>query len=295
LAKERALYATRRGSLTSEVALMRMQRSRVQQEIVALEAQIAQGEVALGLQRKELEASRRLLIEGYISDTAIARIEANVTDYSSKLEERRSELARASQRLVESDLKIRSLQNQYAQDATDQLKVTTARLGEIEQEQRKSEDAAARQVVAAPASGEVIDLRFTSPGSIVRPGEPIAEIVPNDARLMVEARIRPEDINDVYREQRARIRFTAFRYRSTDMVQGKVTYVSADRLTDRATNQPYYSVIIEADPASLRHAGDVKLQAGMPAEVYIEGSSQTPLQYIADPITTTVRKAGRQL
>ncbi len=295
LDKEKTLFEARRHSLLSEVALMRTQRARVEQEIAALEGQITQGEAALLLQRKELEASRKLLRDGYVSETFVSRYEAVVMDYSSKLQERRSELARASQRLVESDLKIKSLQNQYAQAASDQLKLTAARLGEIEQEQRKSEDAAARQVVTAPASGEVIDLRFTSTGAVVRPGEPIAEIVPSDVQLMIEAHIRPEDINHVHHDQRARIRFTAFKYRSTSMVTGRVTYVSGDRLTDRATNLPYYSVMILADSDSLRDSGELKLQAGMPAEVYIEGSKQTPLQYIVEPITATVRKAGRQI
>ncbi len=88
-------------------------------------------------------------------------------------------------------------------------------------------------MVAAPASGEVIDLKFTSPGAVVRPGEPIAEIVPSDAKLMIEAQIRPEEINHVYLDQHARIKFTSFRYRNSAMVTGKVTYVSADRLIDR--------------------------------------------------------------
>jgi HlyD family secretion protein len=199
------------------------------------------------------------------------------------------------QRLIESDLKIKSVQNEYAKAASDQVKATAARLTEIEQELRKSEDAAARQVVAAPAAGEVIDLKFTSPGAVVRPGEPIAEIVPSDTRLLVEAQIRPEDISNVSLEQRAQVKFTAFKYRASAMVTGKVTYVSGDRLVDRANNFPYYSVMILVDPDSLRAASDLKVQAGMPAEVYIEGTKQTPLQYLVEPITSTVRKAGRQM
>jgi epimerase transport system membrane fusion protein len=187
------------------------------------------------------------------------------------------------------------VENEYVRSASDQLKVTSARLGEIEQELRKSQDAAARQVVVAPASGEVIDLKFTSPGAVLRPGEPIAEIVPSDVKLMIEAHIRPEDVNHVQINQRARVKLTAFRSRSTSMVTGKVTYVSGDRLTDRATNFPYYSVMILADAASLASAGEIKLQAGMPAEVYIEGATQTPLQYLTESITSTVRRAGRQI
>lgn len=295
LIKETALFEARRDSLTSEVALMKAQRVRVEQEIVALHAQIKQAESSLALQQDDLDANRRLLADGLIARLRVAQVEAVVLDYASKLEERRSELARAEQRLVDSDLRIKSIQNEYVRTATDQLKATAARLGEIEQELRKSEDAAARQVVAAPATGEVIDLKFTSPGAVVRPGEPIAEIVPSDAKLMIEGRIRPEDVNHVHLDQRAEVKFTAFRYRSTLLVTGKVTYVSGDRLIDRATNVPYYSVTIQVDPESLRTAGDLTLQAGMPAEVYIEGAKQTALEYLIEPITSTIRKAGRQM
>jgi HlyD family secretion protein len=295
LTKETALFKARRDALASEVVLMKTQRERVEQEIAALQAQVTQAQSSLALQTKDLDANRGLLKGGLISSTRLAQIEAVVTDYAAKLEERRSELARAGQRLVDIDLRIKSIQNQHVQAASDQLKVTAARLGEIEQELRKSEDAAARQVVAAPASGEVIDLRFTSPGAVVRPGEPIAEIVPSDAKLMVEAYIRPGEINHVHHNQRARIKFTAFKYRSTSMVTGTVTYVSADRLLDRVSNVPYYRVMVLADAESLQAAGEIKLHAGMPAEVYIEGPKQTTLQYLMEPITSTLHKAGRHM
>ena len=295
LVKETALFKARHDALASELGLMRAQRERIEQEILALRAQIAHAENSFTLQQQDLESNRSLLKDGFISPTRIVQLEAVVVDYAGKLEERRSELARAHQRLGDLDLRMKSAQNEYAKAASDQLKITAARLGEIEQEQRKTEDAATRQMVVAPASGEVIDLKFTSPGTVIRPGEPIADIVPHDASLVVEARIRPEDISNVRLNQGARIKFTAFKARTTSMVTGKVTYVSGDRLLDRVNNAPYYSVMILADADSLHSAGDYKVQAGMPAEVYIEGPSQTPLQYMAEPITSAIRKAGRQL
>lgn len=296
LTKETALFDARRNSLGSEVALMKLQRERVEQEIVALRAQIGHAVSSHNSQAQALEANRRLLKGGFIAPTRVVQLEAGLSDYAVKLEERRSELARAYQRMGDIDLKIKSVQNEYAKAASDQLKVTAAQLAEIEQERRKSDDAAVRQVVTAPASGKVIDLKFTSPGAVVRAGEPIAEIVPSDAKLMIEAQIRPEEVNNVQQDQRARIKFTAFKYRNSSMVTGKVTYVSADRLIDRASNLPYYSAMILADSDSVQAAGaELKLQAGMPAEVYIEGSTQTPLQYLTAPIINTVRKAGKQM
>jgi HlyD family secretion protein len=295
MAKETALFEARRDALRSELALMKSSREQVQHEMGALRAQIAQAESSLALQTRELDTNRELVKQGYLAPIRIVQLEANVLDYTAKIEERRSELARAAQRLVETELKMKAVQNDYVKVASDQLKATASRMTEIEQELRKSVDAAGRQVVVAPATGEVIDLKVTSPGAVIRPGDPIAEIVPGDDNLVIEARIRPEEISHVFIDQPARIRFTAFKYRSTLMVTGKVTYISGDRLVERGSNLPYYAVTVIPDQDSLQAAGDIKVQAGMPAEVYLEGAPQTPLQYLAEPITSTIRKAGRPL
>jgi HlyD family secretion protein len=294
MAKERALFDARRDSLVGQVRLLQAQREKIADEIRALRAQVAQADASMAFQRSDLETNRKLLKDGFISATRIAQLEGTVADYGVKLEERRSELARAQQRLVDAELRIRSLENEYRQQASDQLKVTTARLSEIEQEQRKSIDASARQVIAAPATGEVIDLKYTAPGSVIAPRETIADIVPGDTRLVTEARIRTEDISRVHKGQAADVRFTAFKYRTTHLVHGTVTYISADRLLDRANGAPYYAVLIEADAESLHRAGDLKLQAGMPAEVYIQGEERTPLQYLVEPVTQVLRRAARE-
>jgi multidrug resistance efflux pump len=106
---------------------------------------------------------------------------------------------RLEQRLVDGALRIKALESDYRQQASDQLKITAARLGEIQQELRKGSDASARQVIVAPAAGEVMNLRFTSPGSVVSPREPIADIVPTDPWLVHDIFIRiaaptPEEV-----------------------------------------------------------------------------------------------------
>ena len=294
MAKERALFSARRDALVGQSVLLRSQQGKVAQEATGLRAQIAQATESLKHQMAELETNRRLLNDGFISATRISQLEATVADYGVKLEEKRSDLARAQQRLLDADLRIKSLEGDYRQQASDQLKVSAAKLAEIEQEQRKTVDASSRQVIVAPADGDVINLKFTTPGSVVSPREPIADIVPSDPRLVVEARVRTEDVSRVQQGQAAEIRFTAFKSRTARLVEGKVFYVAADRTLDRATNQAYYVVLVEADPASIASAGDVKLQAGMPAEVYLKGEERTPLQYLLEPVTQVLRRAGRE-
>jgi HlyD family secretion protein len=294
LVNERALFAARRGALTSQVGLLRDQQAKVRQEAVALRAQIERAGASLELQGQELKANQGLLKEGFISSARVTQIEAQMADYGVKLEERRGELARSEQRQVDTSLRIKAMENDYRQQASDQLKVTQARLAEIQQEQRKTGDAAKRQVITAPASGEVMDLKVTAPGAVIPPRETIAEIVPDNQQLIIEALVRPEDINRVQRGQAAQMRFTAFAYRTTQLVDGKVNYISGDRLVDRQSNSAYYVAHIQADAAKLAEAGDMKLLAGMPVEVYIEGDKRTVLQYLMEPLTQVVRKAGRE-
>jgi HlyD family secretion protein len=106
--------------------------------------------------------------------------------------------------------------------------------------------------------------------------------------------LRPEDLNRVHLGQRADVRFTAFAYRSTKLASGEVRYVAADRLVDRASGAAYFVVHIAMPAAALREAGDLKLLAGMPAEVYIEGEARSALQYLTEPLSQSLRRAGRE-
>jgi epimerase transport system membrane fusion protein len=294
LVKERSLFDTRRSALLGQVALLRAQQSRITQETQALRDQNAQAGESLRHQSAELETNRNLLKDGFISATRISQLEAGIADYRVKLEERRSELARAGQRMLDADLRVKALESEYRQQASDQSKITSARLAELQQEQRKTVDASQRQVIVAPADGHVINLRFTSAGAVVAPRETIADIVPSDPRLVVEARLRTEDVSRVQPGQPAEIRFTAFKYRTTRLVEGKVMYVSPDRIIDRDSRQAYYATLIEADAAQLAAQGEIRLQAGMPAEVYLKGEDRTALQYLVEPVTQVLRRAGRE-
>ena len=294
LDKERQLFDARRDALLGQVRLLQLQREKVGEENDALHAQVQQAGESMKYQKVDLETNRKLLAEGFISPNRIAQLESATADYGVKIEEKRADIARTQQRSVEINLRVKALESDYRQQASDQRKASAARLSEIEQELRKSVDASARQVIRSPATGVIIDLKYATAGAVISPRETVADLVPSDTRLVTEARIKTEDINRFLAGQPADIRFTAFKNRSTQLVTGKVIYISPDRLLDRATGAPYYAVLVEADQASLAQAGDLKLQAGMPAEVYIKGEERTPLHYLLEPVTQAFRHAARE-
>jgi epimerase transport system membrane fusion protein len=294
LERERALFQTRRAAVESQIALLRRQIREIGDESAALNEQIAAEARALALQKEELKANEDLLKQGYVQKTRVLTLQRAVAEYEARHGEHRAELAKASQRASELNLRIVAAQNQYKQSAIDELKDTSARIFDLEDRLRPTEDAARRQQVLAPVGGEVVGLRVFTPGATVGPRDVLMEIVPREKVLIIEARIRPEDINHVAKGAGADVRLTAYKQRTTPMVAGKVSYVSGDRLVDPQSNAPYYAVHVEVAPQALQEAGDLHMTAGMPAEVFIRTDQRTTLDYLLAPVTAYLRRAMRE-
>jgi multidrug efflux pump subunit AcrA (membrane-fusion protein) len=118
--------------------------------------------------------------------------------------------------------------------------------------------------------------------------------VPENPDLIIEARVQPEDIASVSKGAAADVRLTAFKQRITPVVSGEVVYVSADRLQAKPDEPPYYAAHIRVGPDALQAAGDLRLQAGMPAEVFIRTESRTALQYLLTPVSAYLQRSMRE-
>lgn len=291
LERERALFRSRREAVESQVTSLRSQIQETKAEAAALGEQMAAEERAIHLQKEELKANEDLLRQGYVQKTRVLTLQRAVAEYEAKYGEHRAELSRARQRAAELELRIITAQNTYRQQAVDELKETTARIFDLEERLRPSKDAAERQQVVAPIGGEVVGLRVFTAGAVVGPRDVLMEIVPADKTLVIEARIRPEDINHVQKGSEAEVRLTAYKQRTTPLVKGTVNYVSGDRLVDPQNSMPYYVAQIEVTSAAL---GELKMGAGMPAEVFIRTDSRTALDYLLAPVTAYLRRAMRE-
>ena len=294
LQREEALFVARRQTLREQTRLIEQQVREAEEEAIALRRQIAAQSRALSLQRDEVEANRRLMAQGFVGAMRVKTVDRAAADYEARLSEQQAELAKAKQRSSELALRVKTLENQFMQAAADELKESGNKLFDLDERLRPSKDAAERQRIVAPIAGEVVDLKFTSLGAVVGPRDPILDIVPTDGKLIMEGRIRPEDINSVAVGSAADVRLTAFKSRLTPVVPGKVTYVSADRLVDRASGTPYYTVHVDVAPEELQKAGQLRLQAGMPVEVFVKTGERTVLQYLLDPLTAFVSRALRE-
>ena len=292
--REEALFRARREALDSQIAVLRKQIRETTEEAQALAEQIGAEEKALKLQKEELAANEALLAQGYVQKTRLLTLQRAVAEYEARHSERRAELSKSRQRASELEFRILAMRNTYVQTATDELKESTAKTFDLEERIRPSRDASARQKITAPIEGEVVGLRVFTAGSVIGPRDVLMEIVPDEKRLIIEARIRPEDINHVHDGSEADIRLTAYKQRTTPLVQGSVVYVSGDRMVDEQTKQPYYVVHVDVSAASLASAGNLTLQDGMPAEVFIRTDERTTFDYLTAPVTGYLRRAMRE-
>lgn len=292
--REYAVFATRRQMLDTQIRLLKEQIEEARREAAGLDEQVAAEKRAIQWQQEELRANQQLAEQGFITNIRLLALQRGVADYEARVGEHRAALAQARQRSGDFELRIASLRNSYMKEAADELKEATAKTYDLRERLRPSLDAAQRQKVVAPVSGEVVDLRITTVGAVVGPREPLLDIVPVNPELIIEARVRPEDITYVKIGGEADVRLSAFKQRITPTVTGKVIYVSADSLTDNKTGATYYLTHVKLTPESLKEAGDLKLQAGMPAEVFVKTPARTPLQYLLDPLTGFLQRSFRE-
>jgi HlyD family secretion protein len=158
-----------------------------------------------------------------------------------------------------------------------------------------SKDVLARTVITAPVSGTVVNMRFKTEGGVVQRGQPILDIVPSDDVLLINARVLPTDIDVVHIGLKALVHFLAFASRNMPRIEGVVRYVSADRLVDQPTGQPYYLARVEVDHDELARLGpQIKLVPGMPAEVLIVTGERTMFQYLFKPFLDAFRRSFRE-
>ena len=294
LARERAQFEARRRTLDEQLSALEAQAREARAQAAALNSQMASIEAAGKLSAEELQLNEKLVKDGYVPRARLLPLQRADADYRTRLEETRGDLALARQRSAELGSRMAEARNRYQQAATDELKQSSARLREIDERLRPSRDQVERLSIRSPVDGVVMGLRVSAPGEVLAAGAPIADVVPSNELLVVEARIRPQDINHVHADSAAEVRLVAFDARSTPLLPGRVTFVSPDRESDVHTGESWFTATVEVDAASLRHHPEIRLKAGMPAELFVTTTERTLFEYLAKPITAFTSRALRE-
>ncbi|MDJ0889940.1 MAG: HlyD family type I secretion periplasmic adaptor subunit [Gammaproteobacteria bacterium] len=296
IAGQSQLFDARRKSLQGQLAILDQRISQFNEEMAGLEAQQAARRDQLKYLQEELGGLRGLEKAGHVARTRIFAYEREIAKLRGERGEYISEIARAQQGIGEAELQIIQRQQSFREEVVAELRELEKRIFQLEERLVTAQDELDRTDVRAPVDGIVMDLDVHTAGGVVRPGEDVMEVVPMGDRLIIEARISPQDIDDVAVEQEATVRFTGMRFRSTPVVIGRVINVSADRLLDEYSGVSYYLARIEIPKWQEKVLVDldVKLHPGMPADVLIKTGTRTVLRYVMGPVGDGLARAFKE-
>ncbi|HSB99254.1 MAG TPA: HlyD family type I secretion periplasmic adaptor subunit, partial [Burkholderiaceae bacterium] len=294
-AREVAVFTARRRALDEQSALLQRQIEQVQAQVGALESQIAATQVSNRLSNEELALNEELARQGFVNRARLIALQRTAADYQGRIGEVGSELALARQRIAELHARQSQLRLAYQNQGTDDWKDAVARVRELEERLRPSQDQAERQTVRAPVDGEVMSLRVSTPGAVIAPREALLDLVPLHDKLVVDARVAPQDIEQVHVGAAAEVRLISGDARRTPLLPATVTFVSADRVTLSDGGASWFDVTVEVDTQALAlQQPGLHLQAGMPAELYVTTGERTLLQYLLKPLRTLSQRALRE-
>jgi len=292
-ARELRIFRTRRALLDEQLASYKRQMLAIDNEQIALQRQMESSRRSAQLAKDELTINEGLIRDKFISKARLITLERSMAEAGAKQGEHEAMLAQSEQRKHELGLRMTSARSEYQRIASEDFKVSNARLVELREQLRPAMDASRRKEVVAPVSGRVVGLKINAPGEVAPAREPLMEIVQDNEELVVEAKAGVDAIRHLHLEQKAELRFTTFNSRTTPLVQGNVIYISADALVDK-DGMPYYIIQVRAQPDSLRNAGIPALKPGMAAEVYALMESRSVIDYLFTPVTDTLRRTLRE-
>lgn len=294
IADQRAEFLAGLQRHKAEMGILDQQIAALKEEITGIEAQQKAVGLQLQLATEGKTGLQALLDKALVAKTQVLQLRAQEADLIGQSGQLTSSIAKAKQNIAEKEQEQLRLVNARLEDAGKSLSDVRRQRADLQEQLRTAEDTLNRTTVLAPDSGTVTNLAQLGPGSVVSPGQRLLEIVPDQAELVVEAHIRPQDVDEVHVGQNARLAFSALDQRITPQIGGEVTYVSADRLENERTGEAYYLARLKISSEPVQGFDRKKVGAGQPAEVYITTGQRTFLTYVIEPIAKTVTRAIRE-
>lgn len=292
---QRALFEMRRAALTAQKQVLNDRTRQYEEQIRALEARVSSAGQQLELIEEEVRGKEVLLRKALVTKPEILRLERTQAALIGERGQHLGAIAEIRQRIGELVTQRISLDAERAEEVSTELEKVRAQYADVSERLNASLDVLNRTVVTAPVSGKIVNLRFKSPGGVIRGGEPILEIVPTEEQLLIDARVAPSDIDVVTAGLTAAVHLTAFSSRGMPRVDGIVRSVSADRVVDEATGQTYYLARVEVPKEELAALDqEIVLVPGMPAEVLIVTGERTALAYMLEPFFAAFRRGFKE-
>lgn len=296
---QRATFNARRNNVKSEVISLERSLQGIEERISGTTTQLGAVHRQAKLIQQELVSKEQLLERGYIRRPEVLALQRARANLDGEVGRLTGEIGDARERIARTREQIEGVRKAAIKTSVEQLHEISGELNDVRERIRTQTGIMERVNITAPVRGTVVKLRYHTNGGVIEPGKSILEIVPLQDELIIEAKVRPQDIDKVKRGRWASVRLTALNQRVTPIVGGEVIYLSADALPDETQrNQPQasdqYVVRVRLDRQELERIKDFEPTPGMPAELYIQTSERTFFEYLMQPLKDSMARAFRE-
>ncbi|MND43934.1 Type I secretion system membrane fusion protein PrsE [compost metagenome] len=292
---EQHLYETRKAVRESKKSQLEQRVRQLRDEITGMEAERAANFREQEMVGKELSRFRSLHERGLMERSRLSTLERQATDIEGDIGRLMAGIAGVEAKISETALQILQIDEQWSEEVGSDLREMDARIGEYVERRVAAEDQLKRVDILAPQDGVVHQLSVHTVGGVVAPGEPIMMIVPEVDKLVVEAKVAPQDIDQIYYGQPTNLRFSAFNQKTTPEIIGTVERISADVTVDQRTGASHYLVRVATSPEQIKRLGEFSLMPGMPVEAFITTGERSVLSYFLKPLLDQANRTFREV
>lgn len=291
---QRKLFEARKTALRGQMLQLREQVSQLRRQIQGVQAVQRSKQSSLAILVEELEGLTALKDKQLYSASAVMAREREREDLAGQIAGHTAEISQIKGRISEIELQILQVRRNALQEVLGELQTTELEIKEVIQQFHATRQQLQRVEIRAPVTGIVHELNVFTVGGVVTAGAQIMMIVPQDSEFEVEVNVEPQFVDDLFIEQPATVRFTAFNQRTTPELAGAVKTISASSITDRQTGQNFYRIRISVARSQLRRLEGKQLISGMPVETFIQTEERTPAEYLLRPLADHLSRAMKE-
>lgn len=284
-------FRSNRSRMQSQISVFEQQSRQRRQEVNEISTRIRDTQRLIGLTEQEINMTRPMVERGSAPRMEMLQLEQRLAEQQSELNGLRASLPRANSAIREAEARIEELEQTARSEAQNELATTLLEIKTIEKTLGALEDTRDRTDITSPVNGIIKDFRINTVGGVVKPGEIIAEIVPDDELLLVEANIRPSDIAFIHPGQKAVVKITAYDFSIYGGLEGEVIDISADTIENQE-GESFYRIRVQTKEKELKRKGEIlPIIPGMVAGVDILTGEKTVMEYILKPFKKTLDSA----
>lgn len=294
LVGQRRLLAARRNEAGGQRQILASRIEQLRDEIGGMTVQRLASDRQLAMAREEQATVQVLFDKQNATRGRMLAIRREVYQLEGAIGRLTAETAGATKEIGETEITLAQLRRQTMTEVLNELRNVQAEVLGLREQYTAAMGELDRAVVRSPASGTVFGSQVHTVGGVFAGGDTLLEIVPDDGQLVIEVKLKPQDVDEVHVGQATDVRFSVFKQRTTPTVKGRVAFVSADTVSEFRSPEPHYIARIEVGVEELHHLGGQKLQPGMPVEIMIGTGQRTAMVYLLQPLLDSMNRAWRE-